>query len=1041
MKKLWKFHIQKILTPPLKVYTILIVKIILYSFILKKEKEIFSSVESDLNRKIIPKLTNLNNMDDFLTKKLEEQESLSSFLENTDLPPKNKSYKTLGPSVKSFDKIIKSPSLFQIASNTASKSIRKSNFLEQSPLSKKDKKKTFYDVITNFYLIKKFVAVLQSVTSIRKPKFMNEWHFNLIKDLTFFYSIYQEQTEGENNVAASAEFHKQGTSLIRLFTIKTQKIRTKMKNRIKKMHIFKLDIPVFRPFAFYMLFVDFLNIVIFAFFFLTFPIDICFGISLFDNELGFDERTKFCLKSLIIAFYMLDIFLSCNTSYYEKGGLIIERQKIISKYFHNFFFIDILALIIILFAFINFQNFFDGKWKIVMILYFLKYAKIRRIFIKIEELLVVDQFYFNILSLFLLVLRLILVTHIGACIWHLMAYQIPPDENRTNWLQSKNLTNEPWYVRYIYSFYYILITMNTVGYGDITPQNPYEVLFCVGFVFIACMMFGYCINCVGTIFQDFYKRESEFKKDLFTINDFMKTKNIPKELQIRIRKYLENLWKEEKVQNLEQAQNVLKKLSESLKFELLLEVNGPIIKNIDVLSQNFSEKTLREIIKFMKEERYTPGDVIFNKGDYLNRDMFLIKKGCVEIFVENDLNDQEEVKVLKELKVGQIFGEIAFFSDVERSASARSKEFTTLVRIDQSHFKNLIEENDTDREKYCHIKDLIRLYQNYDGIFLTCYSCNHRNHLIMDCPMLHRNFFKDVCIRKYNHSVFQEREKFERKRKKLPGVYVLDSKYEDYFKSCLLEGSQKNNAEAIFNLNEDDNNSSESQSNEIPMLLNEKKSSLECISPGIVDNMERNGNASISRLTSNYIKEDMLQSTFTNEKMKSSSYQRRKKLHSVHFAIDDEKSENNKFSSDKISSQKELNKNDIKDGVSLNFDNMRGFMKYFPLNNASFVINEANKKIFIKLKKKKKAHLFDKKWVNEEILGNSEKLLNRQFTSKINNSPKKNMLRKKSKVVQNWKEALEIAQLQKQIHEENQKKFRCLKVFMDFLKKFLKKNK
>ncbi len=78
--------------------------------------------------------------------------------------------------------------------------------------------------------------------------------------------------------------------------------------------------------------------------------------------------------------------------------------------------------------------------------------------------------------------------------------------------------------------------MNTVGYGGITPQNPCEVLFCVIFVFLACLMFGYCINCVGTIFLDFYKRESAFKKDLFTINDFMKTQNIPNELQIRIRK-------------------------------------------------------------------------------------------------------------------------------------------------------------------------------------------------------------------------------------------------------------------------------------------------------------------------------------------------------------------------------------------------------------------------------------------------------------------------------------------------------------------------
>ena len=440
--------------------------------------------------------------------------------------------------------------------------------------------------------------------------------------------------------------------------------------------------------------------------------------------------------------------------------------------------------------------------------------------------------------------------------------------------------------------------MNTVGYGDITPQNPWEVLFCVIFVFLACMMFGYCINCVGTIFKDFYKRESEFKKNLFTINDFMKSQNIPNELQIRIRKYLKHLWKVEKMQNKEEAQKVVHQLSDSLKFELLLEVNGPIIKNIDVFSQNFSEKTLRELIKIMKEERYTPGDIIFEKGDYEKKDLFYVKKGCVEIFVENDMNDQAEAKVLKKLKKGEIFGEIAFFSDLERTASVRSKEFTTLIRIDQIGFKNLLEQNDLDREKFNHIKDLIQLYKNYDGIFLTCYACKLRNHLISECPLLHRGFFRDVCIRKFNYSVVQERDQCLRTRKKTRIHLISDPKHDEFIRKLFTQ--------TISNKDFDSENQilSEENENNNYAVLNKKQNScsLENISPLLKENLDIN--TSNQKISSKISKDDEFSSAISNQKYlkentihSNSSFAtntkvedsilRKKRTHSVHFAIED----------------------------------------------------------------------------------------------------------------------------------------------------------
>jgi hypothetical protein len=43
--------------------------------------------------------------------------------------------------------------------------------------------------------------------------------------------------------------------------------------------------------------------------------------------------------------------------------------------------------------------------------------------------------------------------------------------------------------------------MNTVGYGDITPVNQTEKIFCIIMTVIACAMFAFFVNTIGSIFQ------------------------------------------------------------------------------------------------------------------------------------------------------------------------------------------------------------------------------------------------------------------------------------------------------------------------------------------------------------------------------------------------------------------------------------------------------------------------------------------------------------------------------------------------------------
>ena len=81
----------------------------------------------------------------------------------------------------------------------------------------------------------------------------------------------------------------------------------------------------------------------------------------------------------------------------------------------------------------------------------------------------------------------------------------------TNWLVSKDIQFEKWTIRYVYSLYFAIVTMMTVGYGDISSQNTTECAFNVVIIVYGCAVFAYTINDIGVIFKEMYQEEKIFK--------------------------------------------------------------------------------------------------------------------------------------------------------------------------------------------------------------------------------------------------------------------------------------------------------------------------------------------------------------------------------------------------------------------------------------------------------------------------------------------------------------------------------------------------
>ena len=94
----------------------------------------------------------------------------------------------------------------------------------------------------------------------------------------------------------------------------------------------------------------------------------------------------------------------------------------------------------------------------------------------------------------------------------------------------------------------------------------------------------------------------------------MEKKNIKMELRIRIKEYLRFMWNEEKRQYDEEENRILGCLPDNLRQEFLLASYRDIFMENPVFFINFNKKALFATITggFLKEERYSPGDIIFD---------------------------------------------------------------------------------------------------------------------------------------------------------------------------------------------------------------------------------------------------------------------------------------------------------------------------------------------------------------------------------------------------------------------------------------------
>ena len=559
----------------------------------------------------------------------------------------------------------------------------------------------------NLSRVKKFIEKLKENATYQTTKFLKSLHFDLINDWAFFPINSLNTKEKFNNV--------------------------------------------FVPTNKFMLFWNFIMMLLTIYNLIILPLRIAF-----EKEDFFKQTIYFSYLSAYI--FLIDFFKNLNTAFYDKGELIISRKIILIHYLMNgklfFDFISFLCLI---------SDYSTNFLKLTSILFLLRLKNLSSFMTKFEEFIFSSENSESICRFIRMIFIILLFSHWVASFYIFVGKL----ENSKGWMDFNMIQNSDILTQYISSLYYIVGIMTNVGFAHSVVYTTMEKIFMTCFFVFSSIISAYIIYQIGKILLNIEKNEQEFKTIMKSINGYMRGKNIPNELKLRIRNYLEYYKNSEQKQNETEINNILNKLSKNIKDELIFTASQAALKKIPIFMKNFSEKSLKRIGREMTELNLKPNDFIYHQNERNSLNVYIVRKGEVGIVLETTRAEKNKPVLLKILKSDECFGEFSFFTGFPRQTGAKSLSFSSLFVIKQEDFLKVLSENTKDYEKFCSIRDQINVSNNFEDLQRNCFSCGDQNHMEMNCPKLHPIFSKNRVIRnyisnKYADSVFQKRMSFQR---------------------------------------------------------------------------------------------------------------------------------------------------------------------------------------------------------------------------------------------------------------------------------------
>ena len=224
---------------------------------------------------------------------------------------------------------------------------------------------------------------------------------------------------------------------------------------------------------------------------------------------------------------------------------------------------------------------------------------------------------------------------------------------------------EPIKKKYTSSLYWSMMTVTTVGYGDINMINDWErlcaVVLMIFFNLLGAIIFGNITNIIASLGEGSARLRHRTKQ----LHEFINAYEIPLTLQRRLHDTLMYQWEYNRCEDMK---DILDSYPQFLKRDCLMHIHLEFIRKVPFFAK-VPDGFIRAIITQLQSELCLSQDIIIHEGDAA-KEMYFLRIGAVDVYAP------QSSRVVVTLKKGAFFGEIGLLME-------KGRRMNTVVAVGQ----------------------------------------------------------------------------------------------------------------------------------------------------------------------------------------------------------------------------------------------------------------------------------------------------------------------------------------------------------------------
>ncbi len=206
-----------------------------------------------------------------------------------------------------------------------------------------------------------------------------------------------------------------------------------------------------------------------------------------------------------------------------------------------------------------------------------------------------------------------------------------------SWIIKINMQDEPYYILYLTSLYFVIVTITTVGYGDITGNTISEICFQIILLILGTIAYSFIISYFSNYIVKINQKSLNFENKVNILNEIKISH--PNMKQTLYQEVLRNLHNEQLYEK-KDKQLLFQCLPYSLKNKLIMEMYRPIIKNFIFFKDIDNSDFIVKVATSLKPLISIKGEILVQEGDFI-KEIFFIKKGMIGLNICIDANNPE----------------------------------------------------------------------------------------------------------------------------------------------------------------------------------------------------------------------------------------------------------------------------------------------------------------------------------------------------------------------------------------------------------------